>query len=114
MFNIFLHSTALDWARFDEVNVCAVDWNRLARYNYARCATVHLKLVANAIVYFIQQMTKYGLNPADVSIAGFSLGAQIAGLVGSRMPSHRIKAIYGGDFLLKGSNLYSFMCFKIT
>lgn len=81
--------------------MCAVDWNRLARYNYARCATVHLRLVANAIVYFMELSIKYGLNIEDVSIAGFSLGAQIAGLVGSSMPNRRIKAIYGMIFIFK-------------
>lgn len=90
--------SAVDWAHYGDCNVCSVDWSRLARYNYATCSTRHTRIVSNAIVYFMEYLSRnHGMNVEEVSIAGFSLGAQIAGLVGGSWHYQKVAAIYGLD-----------------
>lgn len=86
--------TAIDWAHNADCNVCIVDWSRLSNYNYPIAASEHTKLVANALFNFMHFLIEHGMNIEQVAIAGHSLGAQIAGLVGAKFEG-KIDAIYG-------------------
>lgn len=90
--------TAISWARFGDCNVCVVDWSRLANYDYSIAAVQHTRMVSKAISQFMLFLSQHGMNVEHVSIAGHSLGAQIAGLVGATW-SGRIAAIYGFNIL---------------
>lgn len=70
-------TVALSWARFADSNVCAVDWSRLANYDYSIAAMKHTKMVTDYLEHFMKFLIKHGMNITDVSIAGHSLGAQI-------------------------------------
>lgn len=85
---------AIDWAHFGDCNACTVDWSRLANYDYAKSSVSHTKLVSNAVSSLMNFLTEHGMKIEDVSIAGHSLGAHIAGYVGA-MYSGKIAAIYG-------------------
>lgn len=72
-----MRSSAVSWARFADCNVCAVDWSRLANYDYSIAAMRHTKMVADALEYFMQFLIENGMDITQVSIAAHSLGAQI-------------------------------------
>lgn len=72
-----MRSTSVTWSQFADCNVCAVDWSRLANYDYSVAAMRHTKMVTDALVYFMQFLIDNGMNISQVSIAGHSLGAQI-------------------------------------
>ena len=57
--------------------MCAVDWSRLANYDYSIAAMRHTKMVADALEYFMQFLIENGMDITQVSIAAHSLGAQI-------------------------------------
>lgn len=88
-------NSAIKWAHFVDCNACTVDWSRLSRYNYSTAATKHPRIVSAATVNFMKFLTPYGLNVQQVSIAGFSLGAHIAGFIGASFPQQKLAAIYG-------------------
>lgn len=98
---VFTHSdnftldSAIKWAHFVDCNACTVDWSRLSRYNYSTAATKHPRIVSAATVNFMKFLTPHGLNVQQVSIAGFSLGAHIAGFIGASFPQQKLAAIYG-------------------
>lgn len=94
----WMGTMAIDWAHFGDCNACTVDWSRLANYDYAKSSVSHTKLVSNAISSLMNFLNQNGMKIDDVSIAGHSLGAQIAGYVGA-MYSGKIAAIYGTFFL---------------
>lgn len=89
-----MRKTAIDWAHFGDCNVCIVDWSRLANYDYSIAARSHIKMVSDVISELIDFLKQHGMNLKDVSIAGHSLGAHIAGFVGTKY-SGKIAAIYG-------------------
>lgn len=72
-----MRSSAVNWAHFADCNVCAVDWSRLANYDYSIAAMRHTKMVADALEYFMNFLIDNGMDIALVSITGHSLGAQI-------------------------------------
>lgn len=89
---------AIKWARHAESNACAVNWSRLAHYKYAISATKHTKMVAAATVNFMNFLTQHGINVQQTSIAGFGVGAHIAGFIGASFPKQKLAAIYGMIF----------------
>lgn len=89
-----MRKTAIDWVYNADCNVCIVDWSRLSNYIYPVAASGHTKMVADALVNFMHFLIKHGMNIEQVAIAGHSLGAQIAGLVGAKFDG-KIDAIYG-------------------
>lgn len=91
-------NVAIKWARQADHNVCAVNWSRLAHYKYATAATKHTKMVAAATVNFMNFLTQHGMNVQQVSIAGFGVGAHIAGFIGASFPKQKLAAIYGMIF----------------
>lgn len=94
MFSGWMNNTAINWASFSNSNVCAVDWSRLANYAYSICVKRHVQMVANALIRFIAFLMRIGMNIRAVTIAGHSLGAQIASFVGKFFDGI-IAAIYG-------------------
>lgn len=90
----WMQPVAVDWAFYANCNVCAVDWSRLANFAYSKAALDHTKIVSAAVVRFIRFLTTRRMKIGQVSIAGHSLGAHIAGLVGASFKG-RINAIYG-------------------
>ncbi|XP_031616461.1 phospholipase A1-like isoform X2 [Contarinia nasturtii] len=94
--NGWMRSTAQSWAKFADCNVCAVDWSRLANYDYSIAAMRHTKMVTDALEYFMQFLIDNEMEITQVSIAGHSLGAQIAGYIGEKFQGD-IDSIYGLD-----------------
>lgn len=89
-----MRKTATDWAHYGNCNVCIVDWSRLANYDYTIAARVHINMVSDAISDLMNVLIQHGMNVEDVSIAGHSLGAHVAALVGKKY-SGKIATIYG-------------------
>lgn len=92
----WMDSMARVWSRNTQSNVCAVDWSRLASYAYTIAALSHTRKTAAHIVDFIKVLEANGADVGEMSIIGHSLGAQIAGFVGSGLDG-KFKAIYGLD-----------------
>lgn len=101
--------TAIDWAHHADSNVCIVDWSRLSNFNYNIAASIHTKMVANALVTFMHFLIEHGMNIEQTAIGGHSLGAQIAGLVGKKFDG-KIDAIYGKncDRIFQSERIFSF------
>lgn len=83
--------TARSWSVFGQSNVCCVDWSRMSNCNYATAAGNYTELVgksvAKAIEFFEDAL---GISRKNVTIAGHSLGAQVAGYAGANLtPKHK-------------------------
>lgn len=92
--NGWMRKTAIRWARFGDCNACIVDWSHLASFDYSTASDKHIKLVAKYILKFAAFLTPNGMDIEKTSIAGHSLGAQIAGHVGTLFKG-KVGAIYG-------------------
>lgn len=94
---LWMEPLAKDWARYNNTNVCIVDWSFLAQGDYFHTINTQLKRVVTAFVNFMEILRGYGMDYRQVSIAGHSLGAHIAGMVGEAIKSKgwEIYAIYG-------------------
>lgn len=90
----WMGKTAIGWAHFGDCNVCIVDWSRMANFQYAITALKHTRMVADFVSNFMRFLSNHGMLIEQVSIAGHSLGAQIAGFVGAKWMG-KIAAIYG-------------------
>lgn len=90
----WIRSTSIIWSQVDECNVCAVDWSRLANYEYSIAALVSTKMVAMHIIQFMEFLIRHGMNVHETAIAGHSLGAQVASIVGQYYGGV-LDAIYG-------------------
>lgn len=99
----WMRTTATDWVYHADCNVCIVDWSRLSNYNYNIAASKHTKMVADALVNFMDFLIKHGMDIEQTAIAGHSLGAQVAGLVGAKF-NGKIDAIYGMSRRLQSIN----------
>lgn len=95
-----MQQTVEDWAANGDCNVCAIDWSALAGdelldvINYSKVAMHYTRLASNAIIQFMSFLQQHGMNIEEVSMAGHSLGAHIAGFVGQHFDG-KINAIYG-------------------
>lgn len=78
----------------EDCNVCSVDWSRLTNYEYSVAALVNSNLVAPYIIEFMDFLIKNGMIVSESAIAGHSLGAQVAGIIG-RHYNGTLDAIYG-------------------
>lgn len=72
--------------KFDRVNFISVDWERGARqiYTVSMCNTLLVALEAVQLLQRLQALA--GLQPRHVHLVGQSMGAHIAGYIGSRIP----------------------------
>lgn len=52
-------------------------------------------MVADATVNFMKFLVQHGMNVEQSSIAGFGVGAHIAGFIGAAFPKKKLAAIYG-------------------
>lgn len=88
---------AKDWSKYNNSNVCTVDWSFLAKGEYAYTVDHQLRRAANELFKFTEILNKHGMSYAQVSVAGHSLGAHVAGLFGSTVKDfgYEIDAIYG-------------------
>lgn len=89
-----MRKTVISWANFGDCNACIVDWSHFATFDYSTASSQNIKLVAKHVSEFVAFLFKNGMNLEELSIAGHSLGAQIAGYVGSSFEG-KIGAIYG-------------------
>ncbi|KAK0166814.1 hypothetical protein PV327_004297 [Microctonus hyperodae] len=62
----------------DDVNVIVIDWTRGAGTTY-QAAVANTELVGRQLALIILDAIKLGTKPDDIHIAGFSLGAHVAG-----------------------------------
>lgn len=92
--NSWMRKMAIDWAHFGDCNACIVDWSHLATFDYSTASSQNIKLVAKHVTEFVAFLFKNGMNIEEMSIAGHSLGAQIAGYVGDSFKG-KIGTIYG-------------------
>lgn len=80
-----MQETIINWAAND-VNVCAVDWGPLSQnINYFLVAQINTVRVANFLTEFLVRLERLGIVLAQTTLAGHSLGAQIAGKIGSKL-----------------------------
>lgn len=105
LFSAWMETSARTWSKVKRINVCLVNWGHLALSDYVSAALTYTRTVGNYIAEFIRT---FNIPPKDVSIAGHSLGAQIAGFCGMTFDG-RLGAIYGKMNYVK-SSLFSFLC----
>jgi pimeloyl-ACP methyl ester carboxylesterase len=84
-----------DYTKYVDTNVCAVDWNRMARVEYS-LAAASTPDVASFLVKFIMLLQSHGMALDKITIVGHSLGAHIAGFVGAMFKGN-IAEIIGLD-----------------
>uniref|UniRef100_A0A4Y0BKE1 Lipase domain-containing protein n=1 Tax=Anopheles funestus TaxID=62324 RepID=A0A4Y0BKE1_ANOFN len=77
-------------------NYCMVDWKPYADYAYEIAARKGVPVVADRLFKFLQYISVLNFPLEKVSLVGFSMGAQIAGLTGKLLPG-RIGNIYALD-----------------
>ncbi|XP_063697054.1 pancreatic lipase-related protein 2-like [Culicoides brevitarsis] len=85
-----------EYIDYQDVNVCAVDWSRLAIYEYTISARENVPEVGWYLATFILYLEDLGVNLGNVSLVGHSLGAQIAGIAGDYLAG-QLDAIYALD-----------------
>ncbi|XP_063235085.1 pancreatic lipase-related protein 2-like [Bacillus rossius redtenbacheri] len=69
-----------------DLNVIVVDWRRPANLVY-QSAVAATREVGAFVARLVDFLVGRGLQPADVNIVGFSLGAHVAGVAGQRCQS---------------------------
>lgn len=80
--------------------MCGVDWSPLANVNYLQAALKSTHTTAYWLSRFIITLNQAGISYANVSIAGHSLGGQIAGFTGKNVrlfANGLLGTIYGLD-----------------
>lgn len=97
--NNWVHDLSSDWAKFAGENVCAVDWSRLAMFDYSVAVKKNSRVVAKRMHEFALFLAKLGIDIELISVVGHSLGSHIAGFFGALFQG-LIKAIYSKSFLL--------------
>lgn len=89
------------WVDNVATNVCGVDWSDLANENYVKAALRSTHIAGRVVSNFVNYISyAVGISPANVTIAGHSLGAHVAGFVGKdlqRYANQRLGHIIGLD-----------------
>lgn len=97
----WMQYTIINWAA-NGANVCAVDWGPIAKeyFNYFKVAQVNTVRVAEYLAKVLLHLEQLGVVLADTTLAGHSLGAQIAGKVGAKLhkSGRELGEIYGQSF----------------
>lgn len=67
--------------------MCAVNWGLLSKemINYFVASQINTSRVASYLVEILIRLESLGMNLLDATLAGHSLGAQIAGKVGGEL-----------------------------
>lgn len=97
--------TSLDWAKYGDTNVCAVDWHALAA-NFYSVAAQRTKYVGRVVGKFLQRTIGFGMPLNEITVAGHSMGAHIAGFAGSYLKKRNLylNEIYGKRNVQRYSN----------
>lgn len=86
------------WAKYENVNVCGVDWSPLAADpTYVIPAIVNTHITADSVVTFILNLVQANVSAEHIGIAGHSLGAHVAGFTGKQLieQGHLLSKIWG-------------------
>lgn len=62
---------SIDWAKFEDTNVCAVDWNILAT-NFYSIAAKNTKIVGKILSKFLIRLHRLGVPLDHMTIAGLN------------------------------------------
>ncbi|XP_039431574.1 phospholipase A1 member A-like [Culex pipiens pallens] len=92
----WVQETAKNVIKYQGSNVCAVDWNHLAKYRYYVSAIENVPKVSGYVTLFVAFLRDSGIPLDRVTLVGHSLGAQISGQVGYNYRG-QIGAIFGLD-----------------
>lgn len=92
----WVQETARNVIKYQGSNVCAVDWNHLAKFRYFVSAMENVPMVSGYLTLFVGFLREAGIPLSRVTLVGHSLGAQISGQVGYNL-NGQIGAIYGLD-----------------
>lgn len=92
----WVQETATNVIKYQDSNVCAVDWNHLAKYRYYVSAIENVPMVSGYLTLFVGFLREAGIPLSRVTLVGHSLGAQISGQVGYNL-NGKIGAIFGLD-----------------
>uniref|UniRef100_A0A336LRM9 CSON012861 protein n=1 Tax=Culicoides sonorensis TaxID=179676 RepID=A0A336LRM9_CULSO len=84
------------YIEYQDVNVCGVDWGRLATYEYGIAARENVYEVGWYLAIFILYLEDLGIDLNDITLVGHSLGAQISGIAGDHLGGE-LNAIYALD-----------------
>lgn len=99
-----MQHSIVEWSK-NNVNVCAVDWGKLSlvAFNYFVVSQRNTVRAANYLIDVVHHFAKNGVNLSKASIAGHSMGAQIAGRIGAGLKSRNITLgnIYGKTPILR-------------
>ncbi|XP_065350620.1 uncharacterized protein LOC135946339 [Cloeon dipterum] len=84
---IWVHEMKSALMAVEDCNVICVDWEPGASLpNYVKAAA-NTRLVGKQVALLLRKLrTQYGLDPRNVHLIGFSLGAHVAGFAGAETP----------------------------
>lgn len=85
-----------EYIEYFDVNVCSVDWSRLALYEYSIAAREHAFEVGWYLAVFILHLEDLGIHLDNVTLIGHSLGGQVAGIAGGHTGG-KLGTIYALD-----------------
>lgn len=84
------------WLKNVDGNICAVDWGRLANYDYIVIRKKNYLIVGKYLAKFIRKLFKRNGDYNKITLIGHSFGAHVAGVVGSLL-NGKIGRIIGLD-----------------
>lgn len=91
-------STIVLWSHFVDTNACGVDWGDLSGANYIASALKNTHITAYWVTKLMLYINKNGISFDNMTIAGHSLGGQVAGFVGKKVQhftGETLGTIYG-------------------
>ena len=85
------HATYRSSALQENANIVLVDWAKGAAGPSYIAAAANTQLVGRQIALLLMDMVSVGLDPSNLHIVGFSLGAHIAGYAGRAIQKKKLK-----------------------
>ncbi|GJQ76039.1 hypothetical protein Trydic_g18090 [Trypoxylus dichotomus] len=73
-----------------DYNIISMDWSTAAKGPQYAQAAANTQVVGRQLGLLLQQMVKYGLNPDDIHLIGFSLGAHVAACASEVLKNNNI------------------------
>jgi len=77
------------------VNVVVVDWSPMCAFPWYGHAVLNARVAARYLAAFIEYVVSRGFRLSRMHVIGFSLGAEIAGLVGKSLKIGKLPRITG-------------------
>lgn len=93
--NQYIRDAVHDSLTFLDINVCTIDWTRLAHYEF-EASVNYTWIVSDEAVKFIKIAFELGFTPQSIILVGHGLGAHINGQIGYKF-NGTIGQIYGLD-----------------